>query len=522
MVVKDMEKIMDINKEAIIGVVGVCGINGNLIARILVDHGYKVIVNDVVTKEECRFKQAISDYNFEEEYYGTLPESFFEKIDYIVLPLALIENNSKIYQKSTEHNIALLKVEDILNIFEPAHPVICVTGTNGKTTTTNMIKTFAYYNNQQPCEHNLEGMQGNAGDIPALQSRLKGDLNVLETGTFGITGSLTKLAAPCKPDVGLITNITPDHLDENSNFLDYANVKGELITLLQNKTLIVNNDDPTIMALIKEKDYQGRLITFGLDYESSRKDEKQCLCGKTIEIDEIIAGVGKYNCSCGLTYEKPDYIATGINDKHNQFILITPSGEQHQFNLKINGIHNIYNAVGSIIVAHEILNMTLEEINNALSSFTGVDGRMETLGVYSNKEVMIDYAHNPAGITTILKELKNTYHTVINVVSISSESGITADLEIMERSLEYADFVVPASHNSYIIAKKLLSEEKYSDKIVLPDNMPEGNKEGTLGATSEQLLAGVNKAKTIDADLILCTGEASLKFKNILKNELRL
>ena len=405
--VKDMEKTISLDKDSVIGVVGVCGINGNLIARILVDHGYSVIVNDVVTHDDCRFKDALKGYGFTKEYYGILPDEFFEEIDYIVLPAALIENNSNLYQKSQEKNIKLLKVEDILNIFEPAHPVICVTGTNGKTTTTNLLKSICYRNNTPPCEHNLEGMQGNAGDIPALQSRLNGSLNVLETGTFGYKNSLTKLAGPCKPDVGIITNITPDHLDENSTFLDYARVKGELVSLLQNKTLIVNNDDPTVMSLIKELEYDGNLITFGIEHESVRKDTKQCCCGRMVEVSEIIAGVGKYSCVCGNVYKKPDYTATNINSSHNQFTLISPDNEEHVFDLKINGIHNIYNALGSIIIAHEILEMSYDDIYDAINLFTGVAGRMEKLGMVDNKEIMVDYAHNPAGITTVLKELKN-------------------------------------------------------------------------------------------------------------------
>lgn len=518
-----MEKTtINLNQDSIIGVVGVCGINGNIIARILVDHGYKVIVNDIVSKEECSFKEAIKKYTFYEEYYGQLPDEFFQKIDYIVLPLALVENNSEIYQKALKNNIKLLRVEDILNIFEPAHPVICVTGTNGKTTTTNLIKSLAYHNNQIPCEHNLKGMQGNAGDIPALQSRLNGDLNILETGTFGITGSLTKLAKPCKPDVGIITNITPDHLDDNSTFSDYARVKGELISLLNNKTLIVNNDDPTIMSLINELNYEGNLITFGIEHQSIRQDTKECMCGEQIIVNEIIAGVGKYECKCGNKYTKPDFLATNINDSHNQFTLITPDKEEHNFTLQINGIHNIYNALGSIIVAHEILNMSYDEINKSIKSFTGVEGRMEKIGKIGNKQVMVDYAHNPAGITTVLKELKNLYDTVVNVITISSESGLTGDMEILKRSVEYADYVVPASHNAFLCAKKAYEEGLFNDKIVFPASMPKGDKKGTLGATIEQVITGFNKAKSIDADLLVLTGEAAFKFKDKLIDEINL
>lgn len=515
--VKDM-KITDINPNAIFGVIGVCGINGNLIARILMDHGFKVQANDMVNEEDCRFKGALKNYPNMKIYYGEIPDKFFTQTDYMILPTALIKSKSVLYQKVKSYHIPILTVSDILEMFEPVHPVICITGTNGKTTTTKLLKHIAYSAGLKPCEHNLEGMQGNVADIPSLQSRLNGDVNILETGTFGIKGSLTKLAKPCKPDVGLITNITPDHL-EGSNFLDYARVKGELVSLLQNKTLVINNDDPTIKGLLRELNYEGNLISFGVDTKPIGWDKKSCFCGNKIDIEEFIAGVGKYKCDCGIKYTRPDYIAFNINDKHDEFVLISPEGRKISFKLGINGIHNIYNAMGAIIIAHDILGISYDVIKKAVLSFEGVNGRMEKIGHSHNKQIMVDYAHNPAGISTVLKELKNSYNVVVDVITTSSESGISGDEEILKCATKYADYVVPASHNAYLCAKEALKNNKYSDKIILPDNMPKGDKDGTLGATVEQVLVGFHKALDLDADLVVCTGEAAFKYKDILEND---
>lgn len=503
-------------KKAVIGVIGVCGINGNLIARILSDYGYRVIANDMQSREECRFKSALLEYSEIEIIHGDVPEEFFEKIDHIVLPTALIESKSELYRTVTEKNIPIITVQDILDKFEPIHPVICITGTNGKTTTTALLKKIAYAEDIFPSEHHLEGMQGNIGDIPALQTRLKCDVNIIETGTFGSEGSLKKLAQPCKPDVGLITNITPDHLDKSKNFKSYAKVKGELIYLLADGTLIINNDDPTIKYLVEENNYTGNLITFGLEHDSTKKAVKECLCGQQVDIEEYLPGCGKYECVCGLKYTKPDYLAHDINESHDAFILRTPTDEEYEFKLSVNGIHNIYNAVGAIIVANEIFGIDFERIREELQQFRGVSGRMEKIGETGSKEVMVDYAHNPAGTTAVLEELKNTYPKVVNLLTVSSESGISADMEILKCALEYADYVVPSSHNTYVCAKELLKDNQFKEKIILPDKMPKGDKTGTLGATEEQVLTAFSKALEIDADLIVCTGEAAFKFKDQL------
>jgi len=513
-VVIDMQK-TDIKADSVFGVIGVCGVNGNLIARILVDHGYKVQATDVVNKDNCRFSSSLNNYQNMTVYYGQMPENFISSSDYIIMPTQLIESKSKLFKTVQEMGVPIVTVEDIFELFEPVHPVICVTGTNGKTTTTTLLKYIASNNGIKPCEHNLANMQGNLADIPPLQSRLDGDISILETGTFGFEGSLNKLITNCKADIGVITNITEDHLTNSRDFLNYARVKGEFVELLKNKTLIVNSDDPTVMSLIKELNYNGKLITFGIDTKSFRKSTKQCFCGSEVEVSEFIAGVGKYDCACGISYTQPDYFATNINNEHNQFTLVCDDGE-FDFKLKLNGLHNIYNALGAIIVAKEIMGLSFDDIKKSLSTFTGVNGRMQKIGIIDNKEIMIDYAHNPAGITTVLKELKNLYGTLVNVITTSSESGMDGDIEILNCSAAYSDYIVPASYNAYLCAKKALEKGLFADKIILPENMATDEKQGTLGATVEQVLSGFNKSLEIDVDLIICTGEAAFKYKDIL------
>ncbi|MBR0473322.1 MAG: hypothetical protein IJI98_11590 [Methanosphaera sp.] len=512
-------QITDIKQDAIFGVIGVCGVNGNLIARILSDHGFKVQATDMVNEEDCRFGSSLKNYPDINIYYGKLPEDFIKTSDYIVMPTQLIESKSKLYRDVKQQNTPIITVEDIFTLFEPASPVICITGTNGKTTTTTLLKHFAYSAGLKPCEHNLEKMQGNLADIPPLQSRLNGDLSILETGTFGYKGSLNKLISACKADVGLITNITEDHLTNSNDFLSYARVKGELVELLKNKTLIVNSDDPTLMSLLREVNYEGNLITFGIETESFRQSEKQCFCGQKAQLNEYIAGVGKYQCSCGLTYQQPDYLARNINDEHNSFTLQTKYGN-YNFHLNIQGLHNIYNAVGAIVIAREVLNIAFEEIEEYLQNFNGVNGRMNKIGTYHGKQVMVDYAHNPAGMTTVLRELKNSYDVMVNVITTSSESGLDGDHEIFSCSADYSDYIVPASYNAYHCAKDALEKGLYDNKIVLPDYMPHDKKQGTLGATTEQVLAGFTKSLDIEADLIVCTGEAAFKYKDMLIEKL--
>lgn len=128
-----------------------------------------------------------------------------------------------------------MELTDVIEIFKAEKPVFGITGTNGKTTTTTLLKKIAEDNGITPCKHNLEGMQGNAEFIPILQSRLDADVGILEVGTFGVPGTVERIVKNTDMDCGLITNITPDHLKDLGSFMDYANVKGELIKELDGK-----------------------------------------------------------------------------------------------------------------------------------------------------------------------------------------------------------------------------------------------------------------------------------------------
>ncbi|MDO5850899.1 MAG: Mur ligase family protein [Methanobacteriaceae archaeon] len=501
-------------KNAVFGVVGICGINGNLISRVLVDHGFTVIGTDLSSKEECKFQSALDSYDMK-IYYGQPPEEFYEEVDYMILPMALSEK-SEPYKKTIEHNIPLLTPDDILDKINPAKQVICVGGTNGKTTTTAMIKHICYEYGIKPCEHNLKNMQGNIRYIPGLQARLNGDLAILETGTQGIPGDLTRTMKDCQPNAVVLTNITPDHLSDGSSFLDYARVKGGLVNAVQNKRIIVNGDDPTVMGLLKELEYTGDLMTFGLEYETFEEVKKECFCGKQIKINEIIAGCGTYECDCGLTYKTPEFLAKNITgNNRNKFTFNCPTGD-YDFELQVSGLHNIYNAMGAIIAAHEILDIPFSDIKRALSTFTGVSGRMEKVGVVNGKDLMIDYAHNPAGILTVLSEIKKQYGSVCIVITTISESGESGDYQILKAASTFADHIIPASHASHVCALKLIDDPKFKNKIRLPEVEPEEFKKGTLGATGDQLLEGVKSAFNTNDNIVVCTGDASFKYKDKL------
>ena len=493
------------------GVIGVCGVVGNLVARVLMDRGFNVICTDTKSKKECNFKYTLKEYikNYNPTiYFSGNPESFLKESDYIIPPPSL-SKSSELFKRMKESEAEILEVDDILRTVKPDKPVLCISGTNGKTTTTTLLKHICRSVGLKPTEHSFRNLQGNIDYIPPLQGRLNGDVAILETGTFGIPGDLKLMVERCEPSCGVLTNITPDHLENGHDFLNYAQIKGDFVEYFKNKKLIINSDDPTVLGLIKSKNLEN-IITFGVDSEPAGKTVKKCLCGREILVDETISGVGYYECECGLQRPKPDYLATNI--ENGCFTLKTPEGSM-RLKLKIMGLHNVYNALGAITAAVEFLNISLNELKEAVENFEGVSGRLEYMYSYNEKDIIIDYGHNPAGVGTVLRELKKVYKKLAVVITISSESGGTGDVEILEKALELADFVVPASHNS-----RRAAEKHGSHKIILTDKSKEIFKEGTLGATPDQVIEGLKKGLECDADAVVCLGEAAFKYKEYVRS----
>jgi UDP-N-acetylmuramate--alanine ligase len=176
----------------------------------------------------------------------------------------------------------------------------------------------------------------------------------------------------------------------------------------------------------------------------------------------------------------------------------------------IMGLHNVYNALGSIVVAREFLKISLDDITKSLETFKGVPGRLEYVKSLSNTDFIVDYAHNPSGVETVLQELKKIYPQVAVVITVSSESQKSGDVEILEKALDLADFIIPASFFSRKAAEKYISRKE----ILTTDLKPVEFREGTLGATCEQVLEGLKKATECNVDAIVCIGEAAIKYKD--------
>ena len=208
--------------------------------------------------------------------------------------------------------------------------MICITGSNGKTTTTMLI-----YHILKEAGLNV-GLAGNVGDSLALQVAEKNfDNYVVELSSFQLDG-MTEF----KADIAILMNITPDHLDRyNYEFQNYIDSKFRII---QNQTekdaFIFWNDDPVIRNELKKRNIQSAIYPFSLEKEEKTK--------AFIENNQLI-----------------------INTLNNIFTM--PASE-----LSLTGIHNTYNSMAAGLAA-SIISVRKENIRQSLQDFQGVEHRLE-------------------------------------------------------------------------------------------------------------------------------------------------
>jgi UDP-N-acetylmuramoyl-tripeptide--D-alanyl-D-alanine ligase len=179
------------------------------------------------------------------------------------------EGKVKAFQWNGYHSRVVIAVKDTLQALGDlalsrrrryAPSVVGITGSNGKTTTKEMIAA---------CLQTIlsvlksEGNFNNLIGLPLTLLRLTGreQVTVLEMG-MNVPGEIRRLTEIAEPDVGLITNIQQVHLEGMGSLERLAEEKGELFRRMKgNGTIVVNQDDPRVVSLGSQ--FQGRRLTFG-------------------------------------------------------------------------------------------------------------------------------------------------------------------------------------------------------------------------------------------------------------------
>ncbi|MEN3037541.1 MAG: UDP-N-acetylmuramoyl-L-alanine--D-glutamate ligase [Candidatus Kryptonium sp.] len=303
--------------------------SGIAVAKLLKKLGADVFISDMKKPEEIKYvKIAPADLDslgigYE---FGVHSERVYD-CDFMVISPG-VPSNAPVIKRAIELGIKVWSEIEVASWFCKA-PIVAVTGTNGKTTTTSLIghifKTAGF----------KTIVAGNIG-TPFSDFVLDADENsivVLEVSSFQLDH-----IESFKPKVSVLLNITPDHLDRYDSFGDYVLSKFRIFKNLKEDDFAVYNYDDEIV-----QPYAESLNVIKLPFS-------------VVE-----------SLSCGAFIED-EYIVLNYKNKKERILKMKE--------LKLRGIHNVYNSLAAALAARA-MEVRDEIIRESLQSFEGVEHRLE-------------------------------------------------------------------------------------------------------------------------------------------------
>ena len=288
-------------------------------------HKYEVFITEFQPKE--KFANTIDDFekhsiDFE---FGGHSLRGLNKYDLAVASPG-IPRNAEIILELQKNNVKIISEVEFAYQF-CKNPIIAITGTNGKTTTTSLVTHIL----------NESGKKAvSAGNIGRAFSEIVLDLDNQTIVSLEVSSFQLDRIDKFHPNIAVITNITPDHLDYHGTMEDYVNTKWKICSNQIEKDLLILNYDNEYL-------------------------NKNCLSKSKVQYFSL-------NELRGGAFVRDGVIILDTQHKEEEIMPISQIG--------IKGQHNLYNSLAAILATRSF-EITNENYRSALSSFSGVEHRLE-------------------------------------------------------------------------------------------------------------------------------------------------
>ncbi len=351
-------------------------------------------------------------------------------------------------------------------------PVVAVTGSNGKTTTKDMVASVVA---QRWRTLKTEGNFNNKIGVPHTLFRLSGrhQAAVIEMGVDQ-QGQTTRLCEIARPTVGLITNIGPDHLEFFGSMEGSAQAKAELLDLLPAVgAAVLNADDPYFDYLAARA--QCRVVSFGL---SEKADVRA--------ID--VTSDARY----GTTFR----------------LLLPGKSRPITVKIKVHGSHNVMNALAAA-AAGVVLNMSGATIVQGLGRFRPAAMRSQVVTHHGVQIINDCYNANPASMKAAIQLLAQWTPARERIAVLGDMLELGPEARQMHR--EVGQFVAAQSVSRLIVCGPLGRE------------IAEGARRG--GMTEAQIADVVDAAAAADylktvlrqRDVVLVKASRAMKMEQVVQ-----
>ena len=354
------------------------GVGAAVLAKV---KGFDVFLSDNGTIKE-EYIKTLRDWNIDFEQGGH-SENLILNADEVVKSPG-IPSTAAIVRKLADQGTHIVSEIEFASRFDSAKK-ICITGSNGKTTTTSLIHYLL-----TEAGPNV-GLGGNIGKSYAMQvATEKHDYYVLEISSFQLDDTYE-----FRPDIAIITNITPDHLDRYDHKMEnYVKAKFKITRNLRPEDcFIFDSDDKITIEHLSKIVLQAKMLPF----TQERKNLEQ---GAWLEDDKFV-----------VRYEDND---TDVYLKE----------------LALGGKHNIYNSMAAALAA-KATGIKDEVIRNSLKSFSPIEHRLEP--VLSVADVMYINDSKATNVDSAWYALESQTRPVVWIVGGKDKGNDYSILEDLVR-----------------------------------------------------------------------------------------
>jgi len=365
---------MDLNRKKVL-VVGLAR-TGIATAKFLKAKGSLVTATEVKPKEEMREAvKELKGMDIATEWGGHRTETFLKQEMIVVSPG--VDLNIEPIQRAIQQGVQVISEIELAYHFIQV-PIIAVTGTNGKTTTTLLIGEMLKEDGRKV------GVGGNVGEPLILFADGEGrwEVLVVEISSFQL-----EAIEDFRPQISVLLNITEDHLDRYPSYDDYIGAKMRIFANQNSGDLaVLNSDDPIVMRFGER--IKARKVLFSL---KGKLDEGAFSNGRTISLRRA-----------------------GNEEKYS--LAKTP----------LKGVHNVENMMAALTAAR-IFGCSKKAIQGALNRFKGLEHRLEFVRETGGVRFYNDSKGTNVG--SVVKSLQSFSEPVILIAGGKDKNGDLSPLE---------------------------------------------------------------------------------------------
>jgi UDP-N-acetylmuramoylalanine--D-glutamate ligase len=347
-------------------------------AKFLKAKGSLVTATEVKPKEEMKEAvQALEGMDISTEWGGHQTETFLKQDIIVVSPG--VDLNIEPIQKAIKQGVRVVSEIELAYHFIHA-PIIAVTGTNGKTTTTLLVGEMLKEDGRKV------GVGGNVGEplILFADGKDRWEVLVVEISSFQL-----EAIKDFRPRISVLLNITEDHLDRYPRYDDYIEAKVRVFANQNSGDLAVLNRDDSIVMQFREK-VKAKKVLFSL---KEKLGEGAFSNGQTI------------------------------------FLRLGEKGEEYSLaKTPLKGIHNVENMMAALTTAR-IFGCSTKSIQTVLDRFKGLEHRLEF--VREIKGVRFYNDSKGTNVGSVVKSLQSFSEPVTLIAGGKDKNGDLSPLEAL-------------------------------------------------------------------------------------------